>query len=131
LKVKKNDDPVDTLAYFQSRNSIDQPLNNIIQTKLPQGPEYSGFNMAMYLRIIDDTNGVTTYQIGNQVTVHPDNNDTSTLLNDILNSNTGSTFTKDLFSGDLKKNAQTISTLSSLINSKSYSDKNSLSLSGS
>jgi hypothetical protein len=87
--------------------------------------------MTIYLRIIDDTNGVTTYRIGNQVTVNPDNNDTGTLLSDILNSNTNSNFTKDLFSGDLKKNAQIISTLSSLINSKSYSDKNSLSSSGS
>ena len=86
--------------------------------------------MEMFLRIIDDTLGVYICTIAGNVTVRPDNSGANTLLNDVLTSNTKSNWTKDLFSGDLKKNARTISTLSSLINSQSYADKNSLSSSG-
>lgn len=97
-----------------------------MNTTLPQGPEYDNYNMSMFVKIIDDTNGATIFNILTPINVKPDTVFTNSLLDDILNSNTSSQANKNLFSGDLRKTSNTISLLSQLLNSQSLNDKNSI-----
>ena len=96
-------------------------------TTLPQGPEYDSFNMSVYVEIVDDSGGVTTFTIPTPVTVQPVNDSVlSNLLNQIVLSDTNSIANKDLFSGDLRKTSSLMSSLASMLNRKNYNDKKSI-----
>ena len=115
---------------FQSTGGVNKTLPEIVNTTLPQGPEYSNYTMTMYVKVIDDTNGASIFDIPTSITVIPDITFSNTLLNDILASNTKSEANKNLFSGDLRSASNVISSLSSLLNSQSFEDKNNAAGSG-
>jgi len=118
------------LVIFQSTGGVNKTLPETVKTTLSQGPEYSNYSMKMYVKIIDDTNGESIFNIPTPIRVIPDITYSNKLLNDILNANTTSEANKNLFSGDLRSASNVISSLSSLLNSQSFSDKNNLDGSG-
>jgi hypothetical protein len=117
-------------VIFQSTGGVNKTLPETVKTTLSQGPEYSNFSMKMYVKIIDDTNGESIFNIPTPIRVIPDITYSNKLLNDILSGNTTSEANKNLFSGDLRSASNVISSLSSLLNSQSFSDKNNLARSG-
>jgi hypothetical protein len=114
------------LANFQSTGGLNVSLKEIFETTLPQGPVYDDYKMQMYVKVIDDTGGVTIFNINETITVHPDNNKTNEILNSILYGDFNSTENRNLFSGDLRHVSSLIISLSAVLNSESFGNKSQL-----
>ncbi len=126
--MRRKDDPIDILFNFQISDSLNESFSVQLNTTLPQGPEYDSYNMHIFIRIIDDSNGVSEYLIPTPVNVVPLT--LLTLMNEINNDDPLSESNKKLYEGDLLEASQIISYLSIMLNSECYDDKNRLVNSG-
>jgi hypothetical protein len=126
--VRRKDDPIDILFNFQISACLNDSFSVQLNTTLPQGPEYDSYNMHIFIRIIDDSEGVSEYLIPTAVKVVPLT--LSTLMNEINNDDSLSESNKKLYEGDLLEASQIISYLSIMLNSECYDDKNRLVNSG-
>ena len=124
--MQQKGNPTDFLINFQTTGGLNKPLVDYLNTTLHQGPEYDNFTYTIYLKIIDDSGGVTICTIQAPVQVQPNTTHASMLLNEILNSDSNSQANKNLFGGDLRSALQTIASIAKILNSQSYSNKNSI-----
>ena len=122
--MRKKDDPNDYLFNFQSSDNFDNSFSAQLNTTLPQGPEYDSYNMHIFVRIIDDSNGVSEYLISTPLNVLP--LASSTLIDEIINEDPLSDSNKKLYQGDLLEACKVIYYLSIMLNSQCYDDKNRL-----
>jgi hypothetical protein len=115
FKAKQLDIAVDMTLGYNSGGAL--------SITLPQGPQYDGNRFTIVVKIIDETDGVTTYTIDQKVEVIADDVASAQIIDDLLNGNTGSSFNAQLYSGDLRGTAEVVNNLISVINSQSYLSK--------
>jgi hypothetical protein len=89
-----------------------------LSIQLPQGPQSDSFRLYLFVNIIDDSLGVAVYNISTPVQVMPNQNLTSSLINDVLANNPSSPILRNLQSGNLNVMAKTVIGVASLFNSE-------------
>ncbi len=119
--MRKKDDPVDVMFYFQSTNDLQITIPQQMNTTLPQGPEYDSFNMQIVVKIIDDLNEALEFIIPSVIKVSS---------NTALDKNNLNSMNKKLYYGDLRGTSQVILLLASILNLECFESKKSLSTSG-
>jgi hypothetical protein len=82
--------------------------------------------MTIIVRLTDDTGGVTKFTIPTPVQVKANETLAALLMDQILYADTKSLVNTQLFSGDLRSTAQVMSSLTAMLNSQSYGDKQNL-----
>lgn len=92
-------------------------------SKLSLGAVYDSYRSYVVVDIIDNDNGVTTYQIANPVVVKPDTSLLDLITSELSNPSGQNSLTSILYSGDSQVTTQTISAISSLLNGASLSDQ--------
>ena len=93
--------------------------------KLPQGPAYDSYKLYLFVNIIDDTYGVTVFNITRPVIVMPNFNLADSLTSSITTNDPNSPFLRDLNSGNLNLVAKNVIALSSVFNIQSLSSATS------
>ena len=99
--------------------------NGNLNIQLPQGPAYDSYKLYLFVNIIDDTYGVTVYNLTQPVIVMPNNNLTNSLAASIATNDPNSTFLLDLNSGNLNIVAKNVIALTSDFNIQSLSQSSS------
>ena len=97
-----------------------------ISLNLPMGAEYDNFNLYLYVKVYDNENGITYYNLPTPVVVAQNKAYISTLLNQFLNNDPFMTFNQQLSEGLAQQTVQNILTLSSYFNSEALGYKNSI-----
>ena len=90
--------------------------NGDLYIQLPQGPDYDSYKLYLFVNIIDDTYGVTVYNITQPVTVMPNDNLANNLAASIASNDPNSPFLQDLNSGNLNLVAKNVIALTSVFN---------------
>lgn len=90
--------------------------------QLPQGPQSDSYKLYLFVNIIDDSLGVTVYNISTPVQVNQNQNLASSLLNDVLTNNPFSSFLNNLQSGNLYVMAKTIIGIACVFNIEGKQD---------
>jgi hypothetical protein len=101
--------------------------NGELSAKFPQGAFYDSDKMKIYVKIVDNDDGVTYYDIPNPITVRAE---TTNLMNQLASmlkpDNSKSELKKSLASGLSQSNVQQLLSISSMLNTLSFNDKTSL-----
>jgi len=101
--------------------------NGVLSAKLPQGAFYDSDRLKIYVKIVDNDDGVSYYDIPTPLTVRADNSNLMSQLGNMLNSDDSkSDLKKNLASGLSQSNIQQLLSISSMLNSLSFNDKSSL-----
>jgi len=87
-----------------------------ISGKLPAGPIYDNYNIYAYVKIIDNDNGVTIYNLPNPVQVRQNETIIQELLNQLITQDPMSSFNQLLSIGGVEEIAQNVAMLASFIN---------------
>ena len=88
-----------------------------MSTQLPQGPSGDSYKIYLCVHIIDDTDGLTVYNLPLPVTVMPNNEDiAASLLNSIDTNDASMPFLVDLNSGNLNLVSQNVIALTTSFN---------------
>lgn len=92
-----------------------------IRVLLPAGPSEDSYKIYLYIRIIDDSNGFTTFKINNPVQVFINKSTIETTIAN-LNGLTNCPFVNSLQTGNLQEVAQTGQSLAMTLNSMDFTD---------
>ncbi len=87
-----------------------------ITAKLPAGPVYDNYNVYVYVKIVDNDNGITIYNLANPVQVRQNDTIIQTLLEDLIMEDPMSSLNQVLSIGEVEKVVQNVATLTSFIN---------------
>lgn len=120
------------LATFTGNDNpiaLNYNSNGDLWIQLPQGPDSDGNKIYLFVNIIDDTYGVTVYNLTQPVIVTPNNNLASQLAASITTNDPNSPFLQDLNSGNVNLVAKNVIALTSVFNIQSISSTNSSSTS--
>lgn len=107
----------------QTTTSIGSNSIGSISSQLPVGAVYDSYNLYISVNIIDNDNGVTTYQIANPVVVQPAQSDLASIIQQLLDPNSANSLNSILYSGNSQLTTQTILSISSMLNGASLSDQ--------
>ena len=102
-------------------NSIGQLI-----TQLPQGPASDSYKLYLYVNIIDDTQGITVYNLATAITCMPNTTQTMAISQAILDQDMSHSFMDDINSGELSRVSQNAQILASQLNSLSSVDINQM-----
>ena len=86
---------------------------------LPQGPDTDAFKLSLFVNIIDDTNGITVYNILKPVVVLPNDNLVENLVDSIASNDENNQFIIEVNSGNLNLVSKNIIALTSIFNAQS------------
>ena len=89
--------------------------------QLPQGPDYDGNKLYLFVNIIDDTFGSTVFNIQQPVVVIPNNNLADQLAATITSNDPNSPFLQDINSGNVNLVAKNVIALTSVFNIQALS----------
>ena len=89
--------------------------------QLPQGPDSDGNKIYLFVNVIDDTYGVSVYNIPQPIIVTPNNNLADQLAASITTNDPNSPFLQDLNSGNVNLVAKNVIALTSVFNIQSLS----------
>lgn len=95
--------------------------------QLPQGPDSDGNKIYLFVNIIDDTYGVSVYNLPQPVIVTPNNNLADQLASTITSNDPNSPFLQDLNSGNVNLVAKNVIALTSVFNIQSLSSSSAAS----
>ena len=95
--------------------------NGVLWIQLPQGPDSDGNKIYLFVNVIDDTYGVTVYNLPQPVVVTPNNNLADQLASLITTNDPNSPFLQDLNSGNVNLVAKNVIALTSVFNIQSLS----------
>jgi hypothetical protein len=70
--------------------SIDQNSNGNSAFQLPSGPESDSYKISLYVNVMDDSDGVTQYNIPTNAVVKPNNDLVNSLASSFIDSNSDS-----------------------------------------
>ncbi len=86
---------------------------------LPQGPDTDSFKLSLFVNIIDDTNGITVYNILKPVVVMPNDNLVENLVDSIASNDENNQFLIEVNSGNLNLVSKNIIALTASFNAQS------------
>ena len=92
--------------------------------QLQQGPDYDNYNMYISIEISDNFDANFIFSIKTPIVVRPNPN-TASLLSSLVDQQPGSSLNQILYSGNTQQVLKTIGSLTSSLNSLSFSDSNS------
>ena len=92
---------------------------------LPIGPSTDSYRLYLYVNIIDNDNGVTTYNISTPIQVQPDTSTITNLIQELSNPSSTGTISNILASGNSQVATTVLLSVSSLLNSASSSSNTS------
>jgi hypothetical protein len=98
--------------------------DGILAVRLPQGPDYDSYRLYIYVNIIDESHGFTTYHITKPVQVYPNNALADNLLKTALTNDPRNPAVVSLNTGNIKTVANFVTTLTTQINLKGPGDTN-------
>ena len=101
--------------------------NGDLWIQLPQGPDSDGNKIYLFVNIIDDTYGVSVYNLPQPVIVTPNNNLADQLASTITSNDPNSPFLQDLNSGNVNLVAKNVIALTSVFNIQSLSSSSAAS----
>lgn len=113
--------------YLATYNGNENPIalnynsNGDLNIQLPQGPAYDSYKLHLFVNIIDDSYGTTVYQIGQPISVMPNDNFVTNLASTIKSNDPNSQFLQDLNSGNVNLVAKNVLALTSVFNLESSS----------
>jgi hypothetical protein len=87
-----------------------------LSIQLPQGPETDSYKIYLYVNVIDDSLGITVFNITNPIQVMPNQNLADNLLADFLSNDPSSPFLSNLQSGNLNTISKTIIGIATVFN---------------
>ena len=87
--------------------------------QLPQGPSDDSYQIYLYVNIIDDTDGTTTFHLRNSVIVTPNNELATNLADSIKANEVNNPFLIELNSGNLNLVCKNVIALSTVFNIQS------------
>jgi hypothetical protein len=97
-----------------------------LSLQLPLGPATDGYKTYLYVNIIDNDGGTTTYQFPSPVVVNQSANLLQTVTDQLLNPTGGGNIVEALYNGDSQLTTQTLLTISSVLNSVNTSAYNTV-----
>lgn len=101
-------------------------LTGVLSTQnLPIGPSTDSYRLYLYVNIIDNDNGVTTYNISTPIQVQPDTSTITNLIQELSNPSSTGTISNILASGNSQVATTVLLSVSSLLNSASSSSNTS------
>lgn len=101
-------------------------LNGVLSSQnLPIGPSTDSYRLYLYVNIMDNDNGVTTYNITTPIQVQPDTSTLSNIMQELSNPTSTGTITNILASGNSQVATTVLLSVSSLLNSASSSSNSS------
>ncbi len=92
--------------------------DGILAVQLPQGPESDSYNLYIYVNIIDESYGFTTYHLATPVQVYPNVEMVEKLLKTSMTKDPRNQAVVNLNTGNLKTVASFVTTLTTEINLK-------------
>lgn len=98
-------------------------MDGSLNIPLPQGASYDSYNTYIYVNIVDNDNGVTTFRLPSPVQVNPNSQILNTIIQQFLNPSMGGSILNTLYTGNSAQTTQTLLLLSSALNGASQSDK--------
>ena len=69
--------------------SLDQNSNGNSAFQLPSGPESDSYQISLYVNVMDDSDGVTQYNVPTNAVVKPNNDLVNNLAGSLVDSNSG------------------------------------------
>jgi hypothetical protein len=117
--------PFSCLANVQGQQTglgFGTSLTGVLSTQnLPIGPSTDSYRLYLYVNIIDNDNGVTTYNISTPIQVQPDTSTITNLIQELSNPSSTGTISNILASGNSQVATTVLLSVSSLLNSASSS----------
>ena len=89
--------------------------------QLPQGPPPE-YKVRLFVQIIDDGDGITVYDINEDIFVYPNSAESNKLVDDVLN-NPNSSYLNTLQTGNLQSIGQQMSSFTSTLNMVASADQ--------
>lgn len=114
---------IDIFSGQQLKNGLGSSSLGSFSSQLPLGAVYDSYRLYIVVDIVDNDNGVTTYQIPSAVVVEPDMSLLSLISQQLSNPNAMNSLSSILNSGNSQLTTQTVLAISSLLNSVSLSDQ--------
>jgi len=111
-----------TATYSGNLNliSLNYNSNGQISLQLPQGPQSDSYKIYLSVNVIDDTNGVTSYNLkNNPIIVKPNDALAQSLMQSMKANDQSNQFIAGLNSGNLNLIAANVIALSSVFNAES------------
>ena len=121
------DGSIERYEFFATYSGNENPIalnynsNGDLYIQLPQGPDYDSYKLYLFVNIIDDTYGVTVYNIVKPVTVMPNVNLANNLAASIASNDPDSSFLQNINSRNLNLVAKNVIALTSVFNIQSLS----------
>ena len=91
-----------------------------ITIQLPEGPSYDSYNITLYVKVVDDVEGIASFTVGT-VTVYPNVTQTADLINQFFVTNGTTSVNQVLKSGSLGVCGQFVTSLGVAIDSQASS----------
>lgn len=101
-------------------------LDGTLSLELPLGASYDSYNTYLYVNVIDNDGGVTTYQFGAPIQVNPNPNILQAITEQLLNPLGGGAILNALYSGNSQLTTQTLLTISSVLNDANITSLNTV-----
>lgn len=101
-------------------------MDGTLNVQLPLGASYDSYNTYIYVNIIDNYGGTTTFQLPSPVQVYPNTNLLQEVTDQLLNPNDGGSIVQALYSGNSQLTTQTLLTISSVLNAVNTSGLNTV-----
>lgn len=91
-------------------------LDGSLSVQLPEGSATDNYNTYIYVNIVDNDNGVTTYEYALPIQVKPNSDMLADITSQLLNPNGGGSILTSLYSGNSQLATQTLLTISAALN---------------
>ena len=90
-----------------------------MNTQLPQGPQSDSYKIYLSVNVIDDTEGLTFYQIESPIIVTPNNDLASSISNSMLTNDPSSQIVSQMNSHNLNLVSKSVISMSTVLNVES------------
>lgn len=109
----------------QTELGLGSSLTGVLMTQLPNGAPADSNRLYIYVNIIDNDNGVTTFQIATPVQVDPDMGVLNSVIQQLSDPTNTGTINNVLASGNSQLATSVLLSVASLLNSVTYSSASS------
>ena len=100
--------------------ALNYDTQGILCIQLPPGPECDNYLIYLFVKIIDNANGITVYNITYPVQVMADFDHLNGLLTQVASNDKNSTFYNKLINGNLQESGKGIISLMEVVNRNAF-----------